>query len=106
MKNIKRISALFLIFIMIIGLCACGEKLNGRYTSESGYYYVEFNKDGSCTWYQDGTFFNGTYRKIGGEWQLNVNGRGIYDNTVFMAEKDGKGLVISGGVLYNEYFYK
>lgn len=98
----KRVTALFLIIVMLIGLCACGSELHGSYTNGSGYYTVEFSKNGTCTWYQDGMFFNGTYEKAGSGWRLKINGQGLYENTVFTAERDGKALVITGGVLYNE----
>lgn len=103
----KKVIALVLVFVICISLCACGgNTLNGTYVSESGTYTVELNKDGTCTWYQDGSFFNGTYEKTDSGWQLNISGSGFYSNTVFNAETSGKNLVITGGAVYGELFIK
>lgn len=103
----KKYIALFLVVALCLALCACGgNSLNGTYVSESGKYTVEFKSDGSCTWYQDGAFFNGTYQQVDGGWQLNIVGGGFYGNTVFTAEGNGRTLVITGGVVYGETFTK
>ena len=103
----KKCIALVLVFALCLALCACsGNSLNGKYVSESGTYTVEFKRDGSCTWYQDGSFFNGTYQQVDKGWQLNIIGGGWYGNTVFYAEGDGRTLVITGGVVYGETFTK
>ena len=103
----KRYIALFLVVALCCSLCACGgSNLSGKYVSESGKYTVEFTKDGMCTWYQDGAFFNGTYQKVDDGWQLNINGGGFYSNTVFFAEGNSQKLVITGGVVSGETFTK
>ena len=103
-KNIIVILALFL----AITLCACSGKnsLKGRYTSESEEYSVEFQKNGDCTWYQDDSFFKGTYKKTDDVWILEVVGGGLHVNTVFTATKDGDDLLINGGTVMNERFIK
>lgn len=106
----KKIIAFVLVIVLCLTLCACaedaGNTLNGKYVSESGKYTIEFERNGSCTWYQDGSFFNGTYQQTENGWQLNIEGNGLYSNTVFQAEGDGKTLVITGGVVYGETFTK
>lgn len=103
----KKFIVLVLVVALCLTLCACGENsLKGKYVSESGIYTVEFRSDGSCIWYQDGGFFNGTYQQVDGGWQLNITGGGLYSNTVFNAEGNGNTLVITGGVVYGEIFTK
>ena len=102
----KRIVAVAMVIVLCLMLCACGNSLKGKYVSESGWYSVEFNGNGTCTWYQDGTFFNGTYKKVDSGWQLNINGSGLYSNTIFQVEGNGGMLIITGGVVYEELFTK
>ena len=103
----KRYLGLFLVFMLCLTLCACSENsLSGKYVSDPAYITVEFKRDGSCTWYEDNTLFNGTYQKVDGGWQLNIIGDGFYDNTVFRAEGNGKALVITGGTVYRLTFTK
>lgn len=94
--------------VVLLFLCACGVTgtLNGTYMSESGEYKVEFKNNGTCTWYQDGVFFNGEYQKTDLGWQLNINGSGSYTNTVFEAKQAGRDLIINGGFVYGELFVK
>lgn len=80
--------------------------LNGIYESKSGRYTVQFERDGTCTWYQDGTFFSGVYEKNDEKWILNISGNGFYWSTVFYAEQQGKDLLVNGGSVNNEVFYK
>jgi len=103
----KRFTALLLAIALCVSLCACaGGSLRGKYISESGEYTLEFKSNGTCVWYEDGSFFNGTYYETGSGWQLNVNGSGLYSNTVFNAEKSGRDLIINGGMVHGELFIK
>lgn len=108
----KKAVVLILVIALCVSLCACNENtLSGKYVSESGNYTVEFEKDGTCTWYQstwyqENTFFEGTYKPTDSGWQLNIKGSGLYKNTVFIAEKSGKNLIITGGVVSGELFIK
>lgn len=103
----KKTISLVLIISIALLFCSCfSDSLNGTYTSESGLYSIEFNKDGSCTWYQDGMFFDGTYEKTEAGWQLDITGSGFYPNTVFQAVEDGNDLVITGGIVNGETFVK
>jgi len=106
MKKMKRFVALFLLGVMLAGLCACGSKLSGTYENSSRSCSIEFEKDGSCVWYQYGTFFYGTYKKTNDGYQLNINGNGFYGNTVFYADLDGDVITISGGDVLDRTFYK
>lgn len=102
----KFISALLILAICLV-FCSCGgNSLIGTYESESGRYSVDFKPNGTCTWYQSGKFFDGTYQKTDFGWKLNIGGDGYYSNTVFTAKIEGKKLVISGGYLDREIFYK
>lgn len=106
-KPILAIAALCLVVVLLITMFAgSGNALSGTYTSESGAYAVDFKKNGTCTWLQGGYTFNGTYEPLDGGWQLNMLGGGIAYDTVFFAEKSGKDLVITGGIVYGEVFTK
>jgi len=107
----KKILAIFISASIVLMLSAfltgCGGNgLSGKYESESGTYSVEFKKSGECTWYQGGKFFEGTYSKNDNGYKLEIKGGGFYSNTVFEAEKDGKDLIITGGVVKGERFVK
>ena len=103
----KKYFAMLLVIVLCISLCACSAGgLSGTYVNESGEYTVEFEKDGSCTWYQDDNFFVGTYEKLDTAWKLKIAGQGFYQNTIFTAEKQGKDLLITGGTVYGELFVK
>ncbi len=102
----KKIIALLIAFVLCFTLCSCGSKLNGTYTSESGRFTIEFKTNGTCTWYQDGLYFYGTYDTTDEGWQLKIDGSGIYPNTVFTAKKDGKNLIVDGGIVYGQTFVK
>lgn len=103
----KKLIALSLALVMCLSLTACGGGgLNGTYVDESGVFTIEFEKDGSCTLYQDGLFFEGTYQKNDSGWTLNIFGGGYYDNTSFHAEKSGETLIISGGAIHDRIFFK
>lgn len=103
----KKFIITLLVLVICLSFCSCaGNSLKGTYESESGRYSVDFESNGTCTWYQSGKFFNGTYQKTDLGWKLNIGGDGYYSNTVFTAKFDGKNLVISGGYLNEEVFYK
>ncbi|MBD5504235.1 MAG: hypothetical protein HDR09_11025 [Lachnospiraceae bacterium] len=105
--NILKRKYLCVMLIIMLGLCGCSSNsLDGSYASEDGTYQIKFNDDGSCTWYQDGTFFNGTYDKTDDGWQLEITGNGLYSNTVFSASEEDGDLIISGGVVNNGRFVK
>lgn len=95
------------VMFLVLGLYGCsGNSLDGSYVSEDGTYQINFNNDGSCTWYQDGKFFDGTYDKTDEGWQLEIKGDGFYSNTVFSASEEESDLIISGGVVHNDRFIK
>ena len=103
----KRGLAVVLALAMVLSLAACGGNgLSGTYVSESGSYTVKFTSPTECTWYQDGSFFNGTYEKTDNGYRLEVLGGGFYGNTVFELLKDGKDFIVTGGVVYGERFVK
>ncbi len=80
--------------------------LSGEYISESGLYRIKFKTDGTCKWYQDNTFFNGTYTYEDDIYYLEIEATSIYISTVFEAVPDGDDLIITGGVVYGECFEK
>ncbi len=80
--------------------------LFGVYKSESGKYRIEFETDGSCRWYQDNTFFVGSYRFQNGRYILEIIATANYISTVFDAAPSGDDLIINGGVVYGERFVK
>lgn len=102
MRN--RITEITLLFVMVLGLIGCGKSLSGLYISESGSYAVEFENDGTCTWYQGETFFEGTYKAKDKGYILEILGNGLYSNTVFTAVKDNGDLIINGGTVNHERF--
>jgi hypothetical protein len=79
--------------------------LSGIYQSENG-FSVEFISSKECIWYQDGSFFEGTYRKNGDDYLLEIKGSGLNTSTVFNAIVDENDLVITGGIIYKERFAK
>lgn len=103
-----RRKVLFVTLVMLIVLLTgCGNrKLSGKYSSEDGVYSVEFLSDSECTWYQDDSFFNGTYKNSDNSYQLEIIGDGFYSNTVFTAEIDGEDLIITGGNVNQVRFIK
>ena len=100
------IKTIFLLSFVPILMTGCTGGLSGTYNSEHGEYTVKFTSSTQCTWYQDDTFFNGTYEKTQNGYQLEIIGSAIYSNTVFIATKDGKDLIITGGVVEGERFVK
>lgn len=103
----KRAVAVCLIVVLCCSLLACSSGLSGEYISESGKYQIKFEPDGSCTWYQSGMFFNGTYEKTEDGWMLEIMGGGRYSNTTFNVVKvESDMLIVNGGVVYDELFYK
>lgn len=107
MKKINKLIAIMVLSLVL--LTGCGSKnavVGNTYESEDKLYKVEFKEDSKCTWYQDGTFFDGTYKKTDEGYSLNIVGNGLYSNTVFEAEVDGKELIISGGTLSDVKFSK
>lgn len=71
---------LFLAICMLmtaLSLCACSkepEMLSGTYVGESGVYRVELSEDGTCTWYDNGAAYKGTYVKEEDYWKIYLNG--------------------------------
>lgn len=103
----NRKAVIVTLIMLIIVLVGCGnKKISGTYASEDGQYSVEFSTDSQCTWYQDGSFFDGTYKKTDNGYQLEMVGEGFYSNTVFTAEMDGDDLIISGGNVEQMRFIK
>ncbi len=105
----KSIGICLALIILCTFLVGCNfNSLHGQYTSESGQYSVKFNSNEECTWYQDGTFFEGTYYWDGNDgcYYLEILGNGFYQNTRFSATKDQGDLIINGGTVCNERFSK
>lgn len=100
----KRIIALLLLLCLLTG-CS-GTSLSGLYSDEYNNYSIQFEKDGSCTWYQDGLFFVGNYYKTDEGYQLDIMGSGLYSNTSFYATTKDEGLEIRGGVIGTRLFTK
>ena len=111
-KNNISVIRLLVVIVLAFASClvfsGCGHRLSGRYISESGYYEVKFSSDGSCTWYQSGSYFNGTYYWDSDDncYYLEMRGNGLYINTTFKAKPVSDGLVISGGTVNHEIFTK
>ena len=95
-----------LIATMMVTLAGCSSSLSGTYESESGKYFIKFSDSKECTWYEDGTFYNGTYEKTSEGYTLKMMGNLLVPNTVFEAVKDGNDLIITGGIVYGETFIK
>jgi hypothetical protein len=102
----KRLLAVsIMLAVLLLALAGCGG-LSGTYESESGAYSIEFKGSSECTWYQDGSFFDGTYEKTDDGYRLEIVGGGLYTNTVFDAVEDQGDLIISGGSVDGERFIK
>lgn len=71
-------------------------------------YAIEFSTSGTCTWYQNGYSFDGTYYWSNQEncYYLNMREKGIYANTTFKAEPTSEGLIVSGGTVNHYKFTK
>jgi hypothetical protein len=80
--------------------------LSGKYQSESGFYYVKFINSTKCMWYQDGSLFEGTYKKNGNGYLLEIKGSGFYAKTIFNATIDKNDLIITGDIINKERFVK
>jgi hypothetical protein len=91
-----------------LALTGCGHTLSGKYKSRSERYEIKFEKDGDCTWYQDGTFFEGTYSWDADEecYVLEIVGSGFYSSTVFKATPKNGNLWVTGGMVKEELFVK
>lgn len=73
----KKLFAAICIMIFTLSLCACSEKedmLSGTYVSESETYSVELREDGTCTWYDNGEAWDGTYVKEEDYWKVYLEG--------------------------------
>ena len=75
---------------------------NGR----QGRYKVTFNKNGTCTWYQDGLSFLGTYEKKDGAYEILIIGEGEFLDAIFTATPNADGIVIDGGMIDEWQFIK
>lgn len=97
------------ILLLLLFMKSCGNKLSGKYTSESGVYSIEIFSNGTCTWYQDGLRFNGKYY-WDSQWDrycLEISGSGSYADTTFTAVYlDCGDLIVNGGKVNYEYFTK
>jgi hypothetical protein len=105
-KQLRLMLIIGTIFSVIIFGIGSSKHFSGTYESKYGEYSVKFTGSSKCTWYQNGMFFNGTYKKIDGEYHLEIRGSGAYSNTVFIAVKDKRDLIITGGSVYKERFIK
>lgn len=108
--NVNKLTLCVLLMLSLslscLALTSCSNKLSGKYKSESGRYEIKFEKNGKCTWYQDGTFFEGTYSWDKDEklFVLEIVGSGFYSSTVFKAEPKDNGLIVTGGNVKGELF--
>ena len=82
--------------------------LKGTYESVDGKYSIEFNSDKTCTWYQSGTFFEGSYEYDEDEevYVLEIVGSGFYASTIFEAELEDGNLIVNGGACNDTVFEK
>ena len=73
-----------------------------------GKYSIEFNSDKTCTWYQSGTFFEGSYEYDEDEevYVLEIVGSGFYASTIFEAELEDGNLIVNGGACNDTVFEK
>ncbi len=91
---------------IILGFFLSNNRLYGYYLSENGKYSLSINKDGSCSWYQDGIRFDGNYEKDDQNLTLYLEGRSHYSNTTFSAAIGKRTLRVNGGTVDNELFAK
>ena len=87
------------------------DALEGHYVSESGLYEITFKDDFTCVWYQhemygNDIYFDGTYEKVGDVYYLYIDGESYSYNTRFEAVPVEDGFIVTGGVVYGEYFRK
>ena len=104
MKRVLYVLSLAMMLCLFVS-CSKNAGLKGKYSSEGG-DFTDFKKDGTCKWYQDGSFFDGEYKKDGDGFEIDISGSGLFTNTVFVAMKDGDDLIITGGIVYGERFIK
>lgn len=103
----KKIVIVGLIVVILVIVAFNVLWLSGTYTSESGFYEIEFKPFGQCRWLQSGMFFEGTYENnYDGTYSLFIEGSGTYSNTEFTAEKDNGDLIVNGGIVFGERFTK
>ena len=115
----KKVSVFCICIFMMVMFSSCSkfdaldgksDVLDGKYVSESGKYTIDFNADGTCTWYEEflgiECFFKGTYEKEDNVYKLYIEGGEFSFNTVFTAEPVDDGLIITGGVVDSELFSK
>ena len=105
-KKLFSFTILISMILAITSITGCSNGLSGIYQSESGVYSIRFISSTECIWYQDGSFFEGTYKKINNGYQLYIKGSGLYPNTIFNAITDKKDLIITGGIVHRERFVK
>ena len=95
-KDMKKLISAICILTASLSLCACSEKeemLSGTYVGESGVYSIELSEDGTCTWYDDGTAYEGNYEKEEDYWKVYLDGYIDYPEEVMdvqlVMEEDG-----------------
>lgn len=107
-KGKSTLSVIMVMVVMVL-LVACGKNtLKGTYESVDGKYNIEFNADNTCTWYQSGTFFEGSYQYSEEEdkYILEIVGSGFYASTIFEAELEDGNLIVNGGACNDTVFEK
>ena len=93
--------------LTIAGIIKVSNTLNGTYVSESKVYEIKFMRNGDCYWFEDDTFFTGTYKKVNDMYAIHISGSGFYISTNFIAKRDGiRSLVITGGTVDHERFIR
>jgi len=105
-KKLFSFTILVSMILAIYSITGCSNGLSGTYQSENGFFYVKFTSSTECIWYQDGSFFEGTYKKTNNGYQLYIKGSGLYTNTLFNVITDKKDLIITGGIVHRERFVK
>ena len=105
----NKIMAMIMAMAVMLLLSGCGKNtLKGTYESVDGKYSIEFNSDKTCTWYQSGTFFEGSYEYDEDEevYVLEIVGSGFYASTIFEAELEDGNLIVNGGACNDTVFEK
>ncbi len=101
----------------VIFISANSHKLSGKWGNggcmldDGSYYYaykVEFDRNGTARWEQNGIIFQGNwvYYSDSDDYLLTVGGSGIYSTTSFKIKVYGSSLIVSGGVFNEDEFVR
>lgn len=76
-------------------------RFKGSYKNISGNYAVEFQRDGTCVWEQEGKCYKGTYRNTNtNEWAIYFDGFG----EAFRFSLMGEDIFVTGGPINERFF--